>query len=144
MAPADHVWPEIEIPLIPNLAQAAPVLDLAVIEAKPVEPTIVHRVEKPAIPDKDIRSPIRFQHSPEFAWVVGQLEYLHAKRQWRVRYSPSNTDDEFGGVLVLVSFEHLADQFKDGAIVRLRGQLVDPDGHRAAPDYYAWDVSKVD
>lgn len=124
------------------------VLDPKVAEAKPVEPLVPHGVAKvvdAAAPYRDPASGlIRYDHARDYAWVVGQLQYLHGKRQWRVRYSPCDVDDTFGGSVTITGLDHLADQFKDGSTVRIQGQLVDPNGHRSAPEYYVYDIKVLE
>ena len=136
-----------------NVAAAPPtprVLDPKVAEAKPVEqpappPRGVAKVEDAAKAHRDPASGlIRFDHARDYAWVVGQLQYLHGKRQWRVRYSPFDVDDTFGGVVTITGLDHLAEQFKDGATVRIQGQLVDPDSHKPSPEYYVYDIKVLE
>ncbi len=121
------------------------VLDPKVAETKPIElPEPPPGVAKVADPHKEHRDPdtgmIRFDHAGDYAWIVGQLQYLHGKRQWRVRYAPADVDDNFGGVVIITGIDHMADKFKDGATVRVQGQLIDSDGRKAAPEYHVYDI----
>ncbi len=73
--------------------------------------------------------------SADYSVIVGQLEYLHMKRQWRVRYAGYDTDDIQGGVFTLRGIESSAGQFKDGMTVEVQGSL-DIDSRGPSPDYF--------
>jgi len=82
-------------------------------------------------------------HAKDYSWIVGQLEYLNMKKQWRVRYAPCDVDDAFGGVVTLSGVDHLSEQLKDGMYVKLQGQLVNPDQTKAAPDYFVYGIGRI-
>lgn len=130
---------DIKVPEVPQI------LDSKIVSAPPAESESLQIapqvVETPKAPAKPAVGCDRFSHPLDFAWVVGQLQYSHASKQWRIRYLPCETDDEFGGILTITGAELLVDQFVDGAAVRLQGQLVDPDVHKAAPEYFTWGIT---
>ncbi len=82
----------------------------------------------------------RMDHAPNFAWIVGRVEFLHMKNQWRVRYAGFDSDDKYGGVVTLGGVDHLSGQLKDGMTVRLQGQMVEPDGKKGSPEYFVHEI----
>jgi hypothetical protein len=130
---------EIEVPPVPSpvdlkAAQALPAPQSVTLKVA----SVAHGAEPERIRAFDT---VQIQHPQDFAWVVGQLQYIHATRKWRVRYLPCDIEDQFGGVVTITGAEHLAEQFKEGATVHLQGQLVDPDTRKAAPEYYTWGIT---
>jgi hypothetical protein len=43
-------------------------------------------------------------------------------------------------VATLSCVDHLTEQLKDGMVVRLHGQLVDPDSKKSSPEYFVHDI----
>jgi len=107
-------------------------------------------VEKPSTDTapKEFRDPatgmIRYDHARDYSWVVGKLEYLHSKHQWRVRYAPYDVDDELGGVVALTGVDHMNDQLKNGMTVRIQGNLVNPESRKSSPEYYVYDLKSME
>ncbi len=83
-------------------------------------------------------------HASDYTWVVGRLEYLHMKNQWRVRYSSCEVDDPFGGTVRLCGIDHLSSRLKEGTTVRLEGQLINADGVRISPEYFVRSLKITD
>ena len=96
---------------------------------------------------KELRDPatghIRYDHARDYSWVVGQLQYLHSKQQWRVRYSPYDVDDELGGAVTLVGVSHLGEGLQNGMSVRIQGQLVNPESRKGSPEYQVYDLKMI-
>ena len=122
-------------------------LDPNITAAKPLDPKTL------AVPDanaafRDHRDPatghVRYDHARDFSWVVGELQYLHTKKQWRVRYAPIDVDDTHGGSVTLSGVDHLTDQLKSGMTVRLQGQLIEPDLNKSAPDYHVYGIKTLE
>jgi hypothetical protein len=111
------------------------------------EPHVVAKPEGSSLPN-EVRDPvtglIRYDHARDYSWVVGKLEYLHAKHQWRVRYAPYDVDDELGGVVALTGVEHLSDKLRSGVTVRIQGNLVHPESRKASPEYYVYDLKSIE
>ena len=97
---------------------------------------------------RDHRDPatgdVRYDHARDFTWVVGELRYLHTKKQWRVRYAPVDVEDCYGGSVTLSGVDHLTDQLKSGMTVRLQGQLIDAEANKSAPDYRVYGIKTLE
>jgi hypothetical protein len=76
-----------------------------------------------------------YGRAEDYAWLTGELQYLRSKNVWRLRYAPADQEDRFGGTVVLVGNALPAD-CKSGQIVRVEGQLVNPDTDRPRPPYW--------
>lgn len=138
----------------PETAKAPRSLDQSVTTTPKPAPTIK---EKPAPPIMDKNEPeavetaprepvtgsSRMDHAPNFAWIVGRMEFLHMKNQWRIRYAGFDSDDKYGGVVTLGGVDHLSAQFKDGMTVRLQGQMVEPDGKKGTPEYFVHAIKVI-
>jgi hypothetical protein len=124
-------------------------LDQSIAAAKPAPPIVIEP-KKPTVAKtpKEFRDPvtgaIRLDHARDYSWLVGQLEYLQTKHQWRVRYSPYDVDDDHGGVVSLSGVDHLTDRFRNGMTVRVLGQLVNPDSRKASPEYFVHDMKMME
>lgn len=130
---------DIKMPELPRVIDSRTVaLPPQTSESLKIAPQVA---ETPKAPARQAVGRDRFSHPLDFAWVIGQLQYSHSSKQWRIRYLPCETDDEFGGILTITGAELLVDQFIDGATVRLQGQLVDPDTHQPAPKYFTWGIT---
>lgn len=85
-------------------------------------------------------STVNETRAADYTWIIGRLEYLHMKKQWRVRYLSSYSDDPYGGVVALKSTYHVKETFKEGDLVRVQGQLVLPGDRRETPEYYVHEL----
>jgi hypothetical protein len=86
----------------------------------------------------------RYDHSKDYTWVMGKLEYLYSKKAWRVRYCPADVEDDLGGCVTLIGVDGSADNLKDGQMVRVDGALVDPESKQIAPQYQVRAIKSVD
>lgn len=122
-------------------------LHKSIIEGKsePPQPPLLktEQHEEPSQSHGPASVPSQYAHALNFSTVTGQLQYLHSKQQWRVRYASCDVEDVYGGVVTLRGVEHLADQLKDGSTVHIQGQLVHPDGKRPSPEYQVYDLKNV-
>jgi hypothetical protein len=127
----------------PNTPQR---LDMTVVAPDRSDEHVVNRPDYMTAP-KELRDPatgaVRYDHARDYAWVVGQLEYLHSKHQWRVRYSPYDVEDEFGGVVSLSGIDHISDRFQNGMVVRIQGQIVNSEPRKSSPEYYVYDLKVI-
>jgi hypothetical protein len=82
----------------------------------------------------------RYDHAGDFSFVVGEIQFLHGRNRWRLRYLSHEADDIYGGVVTLRGVEHLIGNIKSGQTVRIQGQLVDPDTAKAAPEYQVYEI----
>lgn len=76
-----------------------------------------------------------FGHAPDYSWLTGEVEHIRARNVWRLRYAPADQEDRYGGTVVLVGDGLPADRH-NGQIVRVEGQLVNPDTSEARPPYW--------
>jgi len=76
-----------------------------------------------------------YGHAPDYSWLTGELEYLRSRNVWRLRYSPADQEDCHGGIVLLVG-DGLPSDCKCGQVVRVEGQLVNPDVDQARPPYW--------
>jgi hypothetical protein len=95
--------------------------------------TFATATQKPTTEVENAR--IRYDHAKDFTWVMGKLEYLYSKRAWRVRYSPPEVEDQYGGTFTLVGVEDLSESFKSGQMVRVDGVVLDPETRQLSPKY---------
>jgi hypothetical protein len=95
----------------------------------------------------EIRVPLdgEFQRaaSTDYSSIVGHLEYLYMKRQWRLRYASYAADDVLGGVVTLRGIDSIAEQFKEGMTVEVQGSL-DTDSRKPSPDYFVRQLKIVE
>src|SRR5205823_800535 len=76
-----------------------------------------------------------FGHAEDYSWLTGELQYIRARNVWRLRYSPPDQEDRHGGAVVLVT-DGLPSGCQSGQIVRVEGQLVNPESDEARPPYW--------
>jgi hypothetical protein len=71
-------------------------------------------------------------HEDDFSWITGQLYYLHVDGGiWVVRYASVDTEDKFGGSVVLTAGVPMHN-FREGDLVSVRGEILNngrPAGH---------------
>jgi hypothetical protein len=79
----------------------------------------------------DITAKPCFSHSPDYSWVQGELQYLHTRNAWRVRYASVDEEDNFGGGMTLIETGPM-DHYKDGQLVRIEGRPDHPDAKDAS------------
>jgi hypothetical protein len=76
-------------------------------------------------------TPAGLGHAPDYTWLTGTVNYLHAKKVWTVRYAGLDEVDPYGGSVTLIENERTnLERFKPGQMVRVEGQFADrePDG----------------
>jgi hypothetical protein len=86
----------------------------------------------------DVNLPPRpgFGHAADYSWVSGELDYLHGKKAWRVRYANLDEEDRYGGSVILVEDEGSSLQrFKAGQMVRIEGHFAKPGESETCPLY---------
>jgi hypothetical protein len=105
---------------------------------KPNLDAIVHDVREP------VSETAQPSCTPDYSCIVGRVEYLHMKQQWRIRYASFDADDIHGGVFTLQGTDRLDFCFKDGMTVRVRGVLIDPNSRQPSPDYFVHEVKVVE
>ncbi len=79
----------------------------------------------------DITAKPCFSHAPDYSWVQGELQYLHTRHAWRIRYASVDEDDNYGGGMTLIEAGPM-DYYKDGQLVRIEGRPDNPDSKDAS------------
>jgi hypothetical protein len=129
----------------PSLKTAPEVVQTVVAPPPPeLAPTTVAPAPLPQIPPAPPASPSvaatlpgrpEFNHAPDYTCLTGELEYIRARNVWRLRYAPPDQEDRHGGTVLLVG-DNLPPDCKSGQIVRVQGQLVNPNSEEARPPYW--------
>jgi hypothetical protein len=70
----------------------------------------------------DITADPRWDHAPDYSWLIGELQFLHGKNVWRVRYASCEEEEPYGGSLTLCETGPM-NEFKDGMTVRVEGRV---------------------
>jgi hypothetical protein len=64
-------------------------------------------------------------HSEDYSWVTGQLYFIRAgKGLWVVRYATADTEDKYGGGVVLAPAVNMKN-FREGDLVSVQGEILD-------------------
>lgn len=101
------------------------------------EPTLASTKEKPE------EAPAKLDRAKDYSWVQGKLMKVHARGgYWQVRYASHEQPDEHGGRFVLLGAS--ADNYKDGDLVRIQGDIVGYDERLRATKYRATSVKLVE
>jgi hypothetical protein len=112
--------------------------------AKPVDehpPGVLRLDDSPAIMLKhdtpaprrsfaDITAKPGYAHAPDYSWIAGELQYLHSRKVWRLRYASVDEEDRYGGGMTLIEAGPMT-EFKEGQMVRVEGQLADVTSHES-------------
>jgi hypothetical protein len=77
----------------------------------------------------------QFGHAPDYVWLVGELQYLQTRHAWRLRYGRPGDEDRYGGTVTLTG-EALPSDCAGGQIVRVEGQLVNPNAAEPRPAFW--------
>jgi hypothetical protein len=92
------------------------------------------------------RNEARVDRAADYSWLTGQLFYVHADGGlWVLRYAPLSKEDGNGGGVVLARDDKL-DSYRDGDLVRVRGELLGERGSKllGAPLYRARAIELLD
>jgi hypothetical protein len=71
----------------------------------------------------------------DYGWLVGKLTYIESKGVWWLRYAPADQEETHGGAVTLFG-DDLAATCKNGQIVRVEGDLINPQATEARPGYW--------
>lgn len=130
----------------PIEAKTLPVVDDAELGEKltPVEPAKPAAEKKPTWSGgrkddgrrtyRDITAHPSFSHAADYSWLVGELQYVALDKAWVLRFASAEEEDPYGGSVTLLEPRPLAG-FKSGMLVRVEGQLVDPEAKGTRPPY---------
>ncbi len=170
--PSDGAWrtpPIVQTTPMPELTQAKAELP----ESKPLEPPPALNTEISALPPgtpappatsgnvavspvlaQSTAAPARtalpdqtlmpdFGHAEDYSWLAGKLQYSRFNKSWRLRFASVDEEDRYGGSVTIVDDLRLAG-LKDGQMVRVEGQLVNPEAKRSAPPYEVNSIQAFD
>jgi hypothetical protein len=73
-------------------------------------------------------------HAADYSWLVGELQYVHIRDVWRLRYASTEDEDKYGGSVTLVDTDSITG-FCNGERVRVVGHLIDPHSREPSPSY---------
>lgn len=76
----------------------------------------------------------RYAHDPKYHWLVGTVEYSRIQQAWLLRYVSVEEEDRYGGCVTLVAPNNQM-TFKPGQIVRVEGELIDPESQQLRPAF---------
>lgn len=109
---------------------------------KEVQPTA--HVEPPAAEDKkekvmrrnfaDITAKSCYDHASDYCWLKGELQFVHSRNVWKLRYASVDEEDRYGGSVTLAETGSMG-KFTNGQTVRVEGQLIDVDSREVGPTY---------
>jgi hypothetical protein len=92
------------------------------VAMKPVQP--IPAASAAAAADAPKETMERIAIADDASWIIGQLSYVHADGGiWVVRYAPLDTEDRFGGAVVLAPGTDMS-KFHEGDVVFVRGEIV--------------------
>jgi len=118
---------------MPSLPPMPPIQALPLPEKPSIQPTAsaLPPAPRPVVALKqhsqgDLSVDPRWEHAADYSYLVGRIEHLHVHKLWRVRYAGCDEDDRFGGCLTLANLD-LTKGFQDGQIVRVEGQVINPE-----------------
>jgi len=61
-----------------------------------------------------------FDHVSDYSWLIGKIHRVHITGgTWKIRYSPLDQQDRWGGSIVLAEDAHI-DKFADGVFSTLK------------------------
>src|SRR5262245_36627083 len=87
-------------------------------------------------------------HEEDYSWVTGQLYYVHASSSgyWVVRYATVDTEDKFGGAVVLAPAVNMKN-YREGDLVSVKGEVINngrANKHLGGPLYRATSIDMID
>jgi hypothetical protein len=94
----------------------------------------------------DRRYETRVDRAADYSWVTGQLFFVHAGGgSWVLRYAAAGHEDPHGGRVVLAQDRRM-DSYRDGDLVTVHGEVLDPKGpvFAGGPVYRALSIQLID
>ncbi|MGE3807638.1 MAG: hypothetical protein AB7K24_23495 [Gemmataceae bacterium] len=129
---------------VPPAPQPAPVV---VEECEPVaRPIPAPTPPVTSVPRRDfsdITARPGFRHNDDYTEIVGEIQYLHTRECWRLRYASVDEEDRYGGSFTLVETGSMS-RFKSGQMVRVIGILVDSESREPCPAYRVRSIKALD
>jgi hypothetical protein len=82
----------------------------------------------------DITASPCYGHANDYSWLTGELQYVHARNTWRLRYASVDEEDRYGGSVTLQDAGPMG-SYKTGQKVRVDGRVVDVESREPSPAY---------
>lgn len=90
----------------------------------------------------DITAKPGMAHAADYSWLVGELQFVHVRKAWRLRYASVDEEDRYGGSVTLTEMGTM-DNFTSGQMIRVEGQLMDPESREPSPAYRVRTIQSV-
>lgn len=90
----------------------------------------------------DITAKSCFSHAPDYSWLVGELQYVHVRKAWRLRYASVDEEDRYGGSVTLIELGSM-ESYSNGQTIKVEGQLADTESKEPSPQYRVRTMHKV-
>ncbi len=62
-------------------------------------------------------------HASNYSWLIGEVQYSHISKQWRIRYLGVDQTDDVGGSVALQGADQWLDEINKGGLFRITGQM---------------------
>jgi hypothetical protein len=82
----------------------------------------------------DITANPAYGHAPDYGWLIGELQFLHVRNAWRLRYASVDEEDRYGGSVTLTEIGSM-NGYADGQLIRVEGHMADPESREPSPAY---------
>ena len=82
----------------------------------------------------DITAKPCYVHDAEYRWLSGELQFVHVRNAWRLRYASVDEEDRYGGSVTLTEMGSM-DSFSNGQFVRVEGCMVNPESKEPCPAF---------
>lgn len=89
----------------------------------------------------DITAKPGYCHAEDYTWLKGELQYVHVRNTWKVRYASVDEEDRYGGSVTLTDMGSMS-KYQNGQMVRVEGQVVDSES-RETPAYRVRSIEVV-
>lgn len=126
-------------PPVPQSEACEPVTPKAI--PAPTPPAVQHSV--PRRDFADITARPSFRHNDDYTEIVGEIQYLHTRDCWRLRYASVDEEDKYGGSVTLTETGGMS-RFKSGQMVRVIGMMANPESREASPEYRVRSIKVLD
>jgi hypothetical protein len=124
---------------------SAPVQQVAYTNTAPARTVAAPKNSKPAFPRSDAAPPRKptvdittascSQHADDYSWLIGAVDYSRLDNGWRLRYAGLDEADKYGGSVTLTGNIPLTG-LQDGARLRVKGHLQNPEDGGTSPAYH--------
>ncbi len=143
--PADGILQDVPVFESEPTPAAPPAQSLKEIRATDTSPPVVFAKSiKPSKSSLDSNNDVTYGHADDYSWLKGRLQRVHVPGvEWKIRYSPIDEDDQWGGSMVLATDIRL-EGFEDGDAVHIDGEQLEerPSLYVSGPLYRIQDIRR--